>query len=100
MAKVYVVQEVQGKNILPAKQYGSFVFILPYGQVPMETEATVALMKAAMVDFSTEDYILAIGDPVAIGMACSIASFRTKGNFQILKWDRQEHEYHPWRIRL
>lgn len=99
-SKVYVVQEAQGKNILPAKKYGEFIFILPQGQVPMDPEITIASMKSKMIDFTSKDYLLAIGDPVAIAIGCAIASKMTLGNFQILKWDRQEYTYHPWRILL
>jgi hypothetical protein len=98
-SRVYVVQEAPGKNILSAKQYGEFKFILPYGQVPMDPELTIVQMKLKMLGFTSDDYLLAIGDPVAIAIACSIASIITNCNFTLLKWDKQERTYHPWRIK-
>jgi hypothetical protein len=95
-----VVQEVQGKNILPAKKYGEFKFILPYGQVPMDASATVYAMGLNMTTITRDDYVLAIGDPIAIGIACALACKFTGGDFNILKWDRQERIYHPWRIKV
>lgn len=95
-----MVQEVQGKNILPARDYGDFKFILPEGQVPMDPHETMLQMKVKMLGFTSYDYLLAIGDPVAIAMACSIASLITGGKFNLLKWDRQQRIYHPWRIQL
>ena len=48
----------------------------------------------------TEDYLLLIGDPAAIGVACSIAAYFNRGRFNILKWDRQEGIYYPVEIDL
>jgi len=41
-----------------------------------------------------------MGDPAAIGIACSIASHVNDGKFKMLKWDRQEALYLPININL
>ena len=87
---VYVVQEVPGRNIASAVQYGDFEVLLP----------SVRRMKSILKDFKDEDYLLLIGDPAAIGVACSIAAFYNRGRYSILKWDRQEGMYYPVKIDL
>ena len=76
---VYVIQEVTGRNIASARQYGDFEVLLPS---------------------NTNIMLLLIGDPAAIGVACSIAALFNRGRYNILKWDRQEGMYYPVFIDL
>jgi len=46
------------------------------------------------------DYLLLIGDPAIIGVACSIVSDITNGKYKLLKWDKQERKYYPIEINL
>jgi hypothetical protein len=52
-------------------------------------------LKRLLKDFNDEDYLLMMGDPAAMGLACCIASDINRGKFKILKWDRQEKKYYP-----
>jgi hypothetical protein len=47
------------------------------------------------MDYKDGDFILLTGDPVAIGLACAIASFNNGGRYTALKWDRREMLYIP-----
>tara|TARA_R110000787_G_scaffold81501_2_gene176686 strand:+ start:292 stop:618 length:327 start_codon:yes stop_codon:yes gene_type:complete len=98
---VYVVQEVQGRNIASARQYGEFEVLLPSNtQIMLSASPSVRRMKNILRGFKDEDYLLLIGDPAAIGVACSIAAFYNQGRYSILKWDRQEGVYYPVSINL
>lgn len=98
---VYVVQEVQGRNIASARQYGDFEVLLPSNtQIMLSAAPSVRRMKKALQDYKEEDYLLLIGDPAAIGVACSIAAYYNQGKYSILKWDRQEGMYYPVDINL
>jgi|TARA_R110001592_G_scaffold137540_3_gene355525 hypothetical protein len=57
-------------------------------------------MKKLLRGYTEEDYLLLIGDPAAIGVACSIAAQYNNGRYNILKWDRQEGIYYPVEIDL
>lgn len=93
---VFVVQEDPRKNILPAMDFGNIEFILDqHSQVTFDPVPWVRRMKVAMRKFTDEDYLLAVGDPAAIGIACCIAAAQTGGKFKMLKWDRQEKRYYP-----
>ena len=61
---------------------------------------SVRRMKKILQDYKEEDYLLLIGDPAAIGVACSIAALYNRGRYKILKWDRQEGLYYPFDIDL
>jgi len=43
---------------------------------------------------------LCIGDPIAIGIACSCAIHWNKGRCKMLKWDRMHKQYIPISINL
>lgn len=100
-SRVFAVQEDPKKNMLPALDYGDLEHILSaLDQIGLTPGPWVRKIETALHDFTTNDYILAVGDPAAIGVACAVASQMTGGNFQMLKWDRQERRYFPVRIDI
>lgn len=92
MATVYVVQESPGKNILPAEAYGNIEVLLPNGQVTFATQPTIHKLRERLKDFTENDFLLMIGDPVAISLAAIVASRYSK-TVKFLKWDKQENRY-------
>ena len=98
---VYVVQEVAGRNIASARQFGDFEVLLPSNSnIMLSSAPSVRRMKSILQDFKDEDYLLLIGDPAAIGAACPIAAYYNRGRFKLLKWDRQEGLYYPVEIDI
>lgn len=101
MPKVYVVVDDPNKNITPAMDFGDVEIVLPAGtQITFAPKPAVDLIRRKMMLYTKEDYIVAVGDPVAIGAVCAAAAEATGGVFTILKWDRQEKRYIPVRIDL
>jgi hypothetical protein len=92
---VYVVQESPGKNVLPAGEYGELKVLLPPGQVVLSPGPTLARLRKNLNAFSDNDYLLMIGDPVAIALAAMVASDINGGRVKMLKWDRRENRYFP-----
>ena len=93
---VYVVQEQPGKNILSAQQFGQINVLLPASaQSGFSAGALASQLYVKLAKYRAEDFLLLIGDPVLIGVACAIASHWSNGKVQMLKWDRQEHQYFP-----
>lgn len=90
---VYVVQEVPKFNISTAAQHGELVIVLPPGNMSFSTEATYKKAAEKLKDFKSNDYLLLIGDPIAMGICFSIALAMSKGNLNLLKWDRQTFSY-------
>ena len=105
---VYVVQEIPGTqagnpkiNIMGAAQYGSFKFLLPeLSQIIFSPGPLIFKSRQKLKDFTSKDHLLLTGDPAIIGVACSIVSDLTNGNYKLLKWDRQERKYYPIEINL
>jgi len=106
--KVYVIQHIAGTaegrpkiNIMGARAYGDFVFLLPeLSQIIFSPGPLIFKLRNALKNFTTEDYLLLTGDPAIIGVACSIVSDITNGRYNLLKWDKQERKYYPIEINL
>ena len=105
---VYVIQELAGTrdgrpkiNILGARDYGEFKFLLPeLSQIIFSPGPLIFKLRQGLKNFNEDDYLLLTGDPAIIGVACSIVSDITNGKYKLLKWDKQESKYYPITINL
>lgn len=98
---VYIVQEVPGRNVLSALAYGQLECLLPPGmQVTLSSGPVVRRLRQALRNFNDSDYILLMGDPVAIGIACSVAGNANQGRYKLLKWDREQRLYYPLQVNI
>jgi hypothetical protein len=98
---VYVIQEVAGRNVLSAEKYGKLELLLPEGsQLVLSTGPTVRRLNKKLKDFCDHDYLLLIGDPSIIGIACAVAANYNRGRFKCLKWDKREFKYYPIEVNL
>ena len=103
MAKVYVVQEsmkkVKGEwqrvhDLTPALTYGDIEILLAGNRyLPITSQPIISELRNKLREFSDDDFLLCLGDPVAIGMAAVIASERNFGRVTFLKWDREQERY-------
>lgn len=103
---VYVVQEPRYKapdntlksiDLSSALAYGTLEQLLETGRQTnvLNAAAVVRELRRKLADYADQDFILAAGDPVAIGIACAAAAKANRGRFTVLKWDRHEHRYYP-----
>ena len=102
---VYVVQQpAPNINILSASHFGYLVICLPNtgpeSQAIYSTAPFVRKMKKNLQDFRKDDYLLAVGDPVIIGISTTAVSDVTNGQFNVLKWDKREYRYYPLEVDM
>tara|TARA_R100001129_G_C5174432_1_gene205820 strand:+ start:86 stop:550 length:465 start_codon:yes stop_codon:yes gene_type:complete len=89
-------KRINPPNILPAREFGHFVFCLEQGtQVMYSPGPFVHKMKKNLKDIRAKDYVLCMGDPAIIAASCAIISDVTQGQFSLLKWDRMDKRYFP-----
>ena len=106
--KVYVIQDIPGTregrpkiNIIGAGHYGELKVLLPENaQIILSAGPLVFKLRKLLKNYTPEDYLLLTGDPAIIGVACSIVSDITNGQYRLLKWDKQERRYYPIEIDL
>lgn len=101
---VYIVQEMRGRDISGAFEYGDVKTVVPVSeQVTSKTciGPICRIIEGQLGEFKPmADYLLLSGDPVIIGIACAFVSDVTSGFFRVLKWDRLEERYYPILINL
>ena len=99
---VYAIQEVKGKNLLSATEYGELKFLLPPTEnIMFDPVPALKRISSGLKDFTNEDYLLLIGDPIAIGIATYYAAiYSTKAAVRFLKWDNREYKYYPVEVEL
>ena len=99
--KVYVIQEVSKFNVISAKEYGELTTIFEEGkQIMLSPGPAIRKAKTILKDFCDKDYLLLIGDPSMIGLACSVAAHNNRGKYNVLKYDRRTYTYYPIQIDL
>lgn len=101
MSKVYIVQEMPNHDIASAMSYGKMEVLLPSNtQIAFSTVPAIRRLRNKLREYGDSDFLLLTGDPVAIGLACSIAALYNAGRYTALKWDRREKVYIPVRIDI
>lgn len=80
-------------DLTSAKRFGRLVEVVPAGSIPRDLGVMMRMMEAALGGYSLEDFLLAIGDPLAIAMAVLVAGKSTGGTINLLKFDRLTGEY-------
>ena len=99
---VYVVQQpAPNINILSASDFGYLVICLPNReQAILSASRYVHKMRKNLRDIRSQDYLLAVGDPVIIGISTAAVSEVTNGQFNMLKWDKREYRYYPLEVDM
>lgn len=99
---VYVIQEVTGRNMTSALDYGSMECLLEEREeaTVLNIPRIVHKIKYGLRNFKKGDYLVLIGNPVSIGVACAIAAEMSGGEFNMLKWDGQERRYWEAKVNL
>jgi hypothetical protein len=98
---VFLVQENPYINVLGAADYGDIVVLFESGQqIMFSPQPAIRKLKRKLKDFDDGDYLLMMGDPAAMGIACCVAAEMNRGRFNILKWDKKQQRYYPVSINL
>ena len=95
MARVYVIQRVMGRDLNDARRFGELTELLPEGVALQSTGQIIRKLRDRLKDFQAEDYLLCMGDPVAIGLAAAVAADISGGRLGFLRWSRNENKYFP-----
>lgn len=86
-------------NLQPAEKFGEVVVMLPPNANRLHTAPLTQALKEAMKDMTSDDYVVAVGDPSLIA-AAAVISWRKTGKLRILKWDRMSATYLPVELEL
>lgn len=96
---VYVIQDSPGKNLEPAKEYGSITIMLNGGE--HSGEANIKLQDYLKNFNPIHDYLLLIGNPVFIAIAAMIlttVAHEYRMSIKVLLWDKTHYKYNVGEI--
>lgn len=80
-------------SLSEASVYGDIEILVQTDKIGIALQPLVAQMKSKLKDFDDTDYILPVGDPVAIGLATTLAANANRGRVQFLRWERNTRSY-------
>ncbi len=117
-AKVYVVHEplkretdpvtrttgwVRTRDVTIAREYGELRYIYPAGRLSQDPDYLVRTAREKLRDFTSNDYLLLLGDTAAIAIATVIAAQQLEADarhLQLLLWDGRLQCYYPVRPEI
>lgn len=111
---VYVVQEhrrydrdtggyIPVHDLSPARQYGELKFLLNPTAGPWQSESIIRDLREGLRDFTPDDYLLMVGNPVLCSWATAIAAdivYDTGQPLKFLQWNGKDHQYVPLAANL
>jgi hypothetical protein len=100
MSKVFVVCEpisrkegIAKMDLSPAAEYGELEVLLAHTQSLFAPVPTVRKLREKLENYSEDDYILPVGDPVLMSTVAMVAGEMNNGRVKFLKWDRILRRY-------
>lgn len=106
MSKVFITQVpsrrdrstnvwVPTVDVSPAEEFGEVEVLLPSGAQFFAHNEVVRLIRERLnkLDYTPDDYILPLGNPIIMAVTCVIAARRGNNSLKILVWDKQTSRY-------
>lgn len=104
MAVVYVVQKhlkldeetgdlVPRFDLSAAEEYGQLRFLLSPNARPTNPQPLALDLHSKLCDYTEDDYLLLVGNPILIGMTAAVAAYYTDGRVNFLQWHGRERRY-------
>ena len=103
MPRVYITQSPMRRNVnkqlvhkfdlAPAREYGNLEILLPAGPVLISSDVAIAQLWERLRNFEPCDFLLCLGDPVAIAAAAAIVAQVNDGCIPLLVYDRHVEKY-------
>lgn len=87
-------------SLTEAAVYGDIEVLIATNHVGIALQPLIASMKNKLRNFDDDDYLLPVGDPVAIGIATTIAAAYNRGRVNFLRWDRQTRSYIKIKVEM
>lgn len=81
-------------DLSPARVFGEIEYLLGPGVSPFKPEPIIKELEAKLHNFSDEDFLLLIGNPILIGLATAVAA-DVNGRVRFLQWSGTNGCYRP-----
>lgn len=78
-----------------AERFGELHELLEPTSSPFNLEPVLKRLHDNLEMFCDDDYLLLVGSPVLLGIACAVASYYNDGNVSMLQWSGAKRDYIP-----
>lgn len=96
---VYVTQATSKHNLAQATRFGELAALLPERtNITLSPQPVVRELQVQLKNFSDDDHLLLLGDPLAIALAFSAAAAANGGRVSVLKWDKGLDNYYQVKV--
>ena len=104
MSRVFVVQNqhrwdrdnekfVPKFDLSPAGIHGELVYLLSPTAAPFRPAPVIEELRRKLEDFTSDDALLLVGNPVLIGLAVAVAADYNDGQVNLLQWSGKNRKY-------
>lgn len=80
-------------DLSPAEEYGIIEPLLSPTAKPFNSAPIIEELYVKLEEFTDEDYIICIGNPILIALAVSIAGDINDGRVKLLQWHGLQQKY-------
>jgi len=87
-------------SINKAEKWGKLHYLLSPSANPFKSEGIITDLQKSLGNFSDEDYLVLIGNPILIGITSAIAAYHNEGNVNFLQWSGRENRYIEIKTRI
>lgn len=100
MSTVYITQATP-HDMTACTQYGKPVVLLQSAKdQTFAPQPVLRELKNLLRGFTDDDYLLLVGDPIAMALAVNVAAQSNNGRVKLLKWSKRHEGYFPIEIDL
>lgn len=82
-------------DLSSAEEFGKIDFVLGPTAAPFLNDKAINEIHEKLTGFTSDDYLLLIGNPVFIGIIAAIAALYSGGDIQFLQWHGVDKKYQP-----
>jgi hypothetical protein len=95
MSKVYITQATL-HNLASAKSFGELVVLLNETRdQTFAPQVVLTELREKLANFTDDDFLVLVGDPVAMALAVNAAAQANGGCVKLLKWSKRFERYYP-----
>ncbi|MGD9687874.1 MAG: hypothetical protein AB7U43_12980 [Desulfobacter sp.] len=96
--KVYAIQYTP-HDLASAQDFGQLEYLLKTSlDQTFAPQEVLSSFREKLEGFTDNDYLLLVGDPVAMALAVNVAAEANSGRAKVLKWSKKYKRYYPIEI--
>lgn len=80
-------------DLAPTSEFGPIKELLSHAETPFKPDRVLEILNRGLKDFSDQDCLLMVGNPILMGLAFAVAAKNNGGRVRALQWNRKKQRY-------